>query len=106
MNNGFSAGCSLKSVAYEEYNPSLLIEDEKEIYGSLEASSNNMDYTSVRPPPDGGALTEEIRFLTNFTCKEVQDIVTAAEARRRKEFIKLKNLQDGWAIRVVELAKA
>ncbi|KAK8553932.1 hypothetical protein V6N12_030911 [Hibiscus sabdariffa] len=145
VNNGFSAGCSLKSVAHEEYKPSLLVENEKEAYGSHEASSNNMNYTPVRPLPDGGgqcirfhvkeevlvltppcsagttfgeeqeikpdhfinteaspirachiigALPEENQELTNSTSKEVQDAMTAAEARRRrKELIKLKNLQ-------------
>ncbi|KAK8500067.1 hypothetical protein V6N12_037927 [Hibiscus sabdariffa] len=145
VNNGFSAGCSLKSVAHEEYKPSLLVENEKEAYGQHEASSNNMNYTPVRPPPDGGgqcmrfhlkeevlvltppcsagttfgeeqenrpdhfnnteaspirachtigALPEENQELTNSTSKEVQDAMTAAEARRRrKELIKLKNLQ-------------
>ncbi|GMI71016.1 hypothetical protein HRI_000771000 [Hibiscus trionum] len=143
VNNAFGAGCSLKSVAHEEYNPSLLVEDEKEAYGSHEASSNNMNYTPIRPQPDGGgirfhvkeevlvltppcsagttfveeqenkpdhvintevspiracqiigALLEDNQELTNSMSKEVQDAVTAAEARRkRKELIKLKNLQ-------------
>ncbi|KAK6290120.1 hypothetical protein POUND7_001661 [Theobroma cacao] len=53
-NNRFSAGCSLKSVVHEEkYNFSLPTEVEKEAYGSIEASSNNQNCTSVRLPSDG-----------------------------------------------------
>ncbi|XP_021289340.1 uncharacterized protein LOC110420382 isoform X2 [Herrania umbratica] len=46
--------CSLKSVVHEEkYNFSLPTEVEKEAYGSIEASSNNQNCTSVRLPSDG-----------------------------------------------------
>ncbi|XP_022767126.1 uncharacterized protein LOC111311740 isoform X2 [Durio zibethinus] len=55
VNNGFCAGCSLKSVVHEdEYSSSLQMEVEKEAYGSIEVSPNNLNCTPVRLPPDGG----------------------------------------------------
>ncbi|XVE96469.1 hypothetical protein REPUB_Repub02eG0224600 [Reevesia pubescens] len=61
VSNRFSAGCPLKSIVHkEEYNSPVPVEVEKEAYGSIEGSSNNLNCTPVRLPPDEGG--QSIRF--------------------------------------------
>ncbi|XVF55679.1 hypothetical protein PTKIN_Ptkin06aG0056400 [Pterospermum kingtungense] len=91
VNNRFSTGCSLKSsfVREEEYNSSLPIKAEKDAYGSVEASPDNLNCTPVRLSSDGGGQ------CTKFQIKKEEGLVpTPLCSAGTTSVIEQENMQD------------
>ncbi|XVF07711.1 hypothetical protein REPUB_Repub06bG0163200 [Reevesia pubescens] len=94
VTNRFSAGSSLISMVHEEeYNSSLPVKVEKEAYGSIEATPNNLNCTPVRLPPDESDIKEEVLVPTtlcsagatfSFEQENKPDHVVNTEAARKR----------------------